>query len=302
MDWDDWLRKAAKRPSDSEDAKRDRTEQQIRDALADYPPLRGRYKTYVKGSYANNTNVRLNYDVDIAVEYTGYFYSDLRFDLEGHDKSEVGVVPSSDPYTRDEFKTDIEAALVKAFGRSSVKPGKIAFRVRENKTTLPADVVPSWEYRRYDGIGASGDPIVSIGSRVYPSSGWYKNNFPKIQVERGTAKNNRTSRRYKRMVRCLKKMQTRLVNNGVLDEELPSYFIECLVFNVPDSRFNNGSYLDDFRGVLGAIWTATQDDGDWEKWEQVHGLMYLFKGDFANLRAKAHKLVDKAWDEVGIGN
>jgi hypothetical protein len=300
VDWEDWLRTAAKRPSDHEGSERDRTEQQIRDALDDYEPLSGKYRIYVKGSYANNTNVPLNYDVDIAVEYSGYFYYDLCFDLEGHDKSEVGVVASTDDYTRDDFKADIKAALVKAFGASAIETGKIAFRVRENKTTLPADVVPSWEYKRYDGIDAWGNPVVHIGSRVYPSTGSYKNNFPKIQVERGTAKNNDTGRRYKRMVRCLKKMQTRLVENGVLDEELPSYFIECLVFNAPDGRFNTDSYLEDFRNVVGAIWAATKPDGDWDQWKEVHGLHYLFRGDFAGMRAKAHKLVDKAWDEVGV--
>lgn len=300
MDWDDWLRAAARPPSDTEDAKRDRTEQEIRDVLGRYEPLQGRYRTYVKGSYANRTNVRLNFDVDIAVEYTGYFYSDLCFDLNGHSQSEVGVVDSTDPYTREDFKRDINAALVAAFGSRAIEAGNIAYRVREDRTTLPADVVPSWEYRRYDGIDAAGNSIVHIGSRVYPSSGGYKNNFPKIQITRGTAKNDRTNRRYKRMVRCLKKMQTRLVENGTLDSELPSYLVECLVFNVPDYRFNSGSYLDDFRNVVGAVWSALQPDGGWEDWEEVHGLHYLFKGGFAKMRPAAHNLADKAWDEVGI--
>src|SRR5690348_5780726 len=110
MDWEDWLRAAAKRPSDHEDSKRERTESQIGDALANFEPLNGRpYRIFAKGSYANNTHVRLNYDVDIAVEYLGYFYSDLMFDLKGKDKSEVGVVSSSDTYSTGEFKADILA-------------------------------------------------------------------------------------------------------------------------------------------------------------------------------------------------
>lgn len=301
MDWEDWLRNAARRPSDHEDSKRDRTERQIREALRSYEPLRGKeYRVYVKGSYANNTNVRLNYDVDIAIEYYGYFYSDLCFDLEGHDKSEVGVVDSTDTYSRDDFKADIQAALELAFGASAVKAGRIAFRVREEKTTLPADVVPCWEYRRYDGIDSYGEPVVHVGSRVYPSDGGFKNNFPRIQVERGTAKNDRTSRRYKRMVRCLKRMQTYLVGRDILDEELPSYLIECIVFNVPDDRFGNSTYLQDFRSVLRYIWQQTKPEGNWAGWEEVHGLHYLFKGNPPWTRAQVHKLVDKAWDMVGV--
>ncbi|MGY1771630.1 nucleotidyltransferase domain-containing protein [Blastococcus sp. SYSU D00813] len=301
MDWEAWLRRAAQPPSDTEDGKRDRTEQQIKDALDAYAPLAGKYVVYAKGSYANNTNVRLNFDVDIAVEYTGYFYSDLSFALKGHDQSEVGVVDSDDPYTREDFKRDIKAALVRAYGASAVEPGRIALRIRENKTTLPADVVPSWEYRRYDGFDASGRPIMHVGSRVYPSDGGWVNNFPKIQVVEGIAKNNSTGRRYKRMVRCLKKMQTYLVETGELSEELPSYLVECLVYNVPNMLFGSDSYLEDFRKVLSFLWGETQEGGDWNDWVEVHGLHYLFRGGRSWTRGQVHLLADKAWDAVGIG-
>jgi hypothetical protein len=300
MNWEEWLRAAAKRPSDYENDKRDRTEEQIKEALDDYEKLRGKYTTYVKGSYANNTNVRLNYDVDIAVEYTGYFYSDLCFELEGHDKSEVGVVSSGDPYTREDFKKDIKDALVDAFGDSAVEPGKIAYRVRKNKTTLPADVVPSWEYRRYDRIDTYGNPVMHIGSRVYPSDGGWVNNFPKIQQAKGTEKNNDTKRRYKRMVRCLKKMQARLVAQGRLDKELPSYLIECIVSNVPNLRFGNITYLRDFRNVVGYIWIQTGNDGNWESWSEVHDLQYLFKGGRSWTHEEVNELALAAWSEVGI--
>jgi hypothetical protein len=300
MDWEAWLRAAAKRPSDHEDDKRDQTEEQIRVALSGYEKLRGKYVTYAKGSYANNTNVRLNYDVDIAVEYTGYFYSDLCFSLEGHDKSEVGVISTEDTYTRADFKKDIVAALRLSFGAPAVEVGRIAYRIRKGKTTLPADVVPSWEYRRYDSIDRYGQPIVNIGSRVYPSDGSYVNNFPKIQVVKGTEKNCRTKKRYKRMVRCLKKLQTRLKAQSKIAKELPSYLIECIVFNVPDDRFGNDSYLRDFRNVVGYIWKQTEVDGNWDTWTEVHGLKYLFKGDRSWTREEVHDLALMAWSEVGI--
>jgi hypothetical protein len=300
MNWEDWLHGAAKRPSDNEDAKRESTESQIRDALADYAPLQGKkYRIYTKGSYANNTNVRLDYDVDIAVEYYGYFYSDLAFELEGHDKSEVGVVDSDDPYTRAEFKRDVLGALHQAFGKTAVTAGNIAYRVREKKTTLPADVVPCWEYRRYDRIDWKGQPVYHVGSRVFPNVGAFKNNYPKIQLERGTDKNNRTGRRYKRMVRALKKLQTKLVADGLLDAELPSYFTECLVFNVPDNGFNHWTYKADMREVLRAIFNETLEDGKHAQWEEVHGLNYLFHGAFK--RTAAHKMADAAWDAMGLG-
>jgi hypothetical protein len=300
MDWEDWLRKAANPPSDNEDDKRRRTEGEIKAALADYKPLQGRpYSVYAKGSYANNTNVRLNYDVDIAVEYRGFFYCDFMFALEGASNGDVGLHDSSDPYSRADFKTDVRGALVSAYGASAVKDGTIAYRVRESKTTLPADVVPCWEYRRYDSL-VNGVPGFHEGSRVYPSSGGYKDNYPQIQLTNGIEKNNRTGYRYKRMVRALKKLQTRLVSDGALKRELPSYLIECLVYNVADDSFNNTAYMADMRAVLARLFNATLSTGDSNDWLHVHELKYLFRGSSEWSEADVHSLADAAWDALGL--
>ncbi|MDC2958158.1 nucleotidyltransferase [Streptomyces gilvifuscus] len=300
MDWEQWLRQSVKRPSDHEDGKRERTEEQIRAALRAHEPLRDRdYVVYAKGSYANNTNVRLDYDVDVAVEYKGYFYYDLEFDLKDQPKSAVDIVDSTDSYTRNEFKRDIQDALVEAFGESAVNPGRIALRVREKKTTLPADIVPCWEYRRYDRI-ENGVPVYHQGTRVYPSSGDHINNYPAQQLENGTNKNNRTKRRYKRMVRALKRLQTRLIESGTLTDELPSYLIECLVYNVPDGDFGHPTYKADMRAVLAFIFNGTLPSGDWNDWEEVNGLKYLFRGNPSWTHEQVHDLADAAWDEIGF--
>jgi hypothetical protein len=300
MDWESWLRTAADPPSDNEDQKRDRTEQEIKEALRAYEPLKGRpYVVYAKGSYANNTNVRLNYDVDVAVEYNGFFFSELAFDLKGKDQSTVGIVDSSDPYSTDDFKRDIKEALVKAFGSEAVDEGRIAYRVREKKTTLPADVVPCWEYRRYDRI-SWGVPVCHIGSRVFPSSGGHIDNFPKIQLTKGKNKNTDTGHRYKYMVRALKKLQTKLVNDGLLEEELPSYLIECLVYNVENARFGHSKYIFDMREVLATIFNATLSNGNSSEWHEVHELHYLFHGDRKWTVAQVHHLADVAWDFLGL--
>lgn len=294
-DWEDWLRSAAKRPSDYEASKRDRTEREIRDALSAYGPLRGRpYRIYVKGSYANNTNVRLNFDVDIAVEYYGFFYYDLEFDVAGQDKSVVGVVDSDDPYSRDDFKADIQAALRAAFGTDSVTKGDIAYRVRQNKTTLPADVVPCWEYRRYDATH-----VCHVGSRVFPESGGWKDNYPAIQLENGRAKTRLTGRRYKRMVRALKKLQTILVDKEILEKELPSYLVECVVYNVPNTDFNRATYLADMRNVLAFVFNETRSGGSSSDWVEVHTLNRLFGGSRWS-HHEVHDLADAAWDYISF--
>jgi len=300
MDWEAWLRKAAARPSNHEDSKREKTEKEVKVALAASDALKGRpYRVYVKGSYANNTNVRLNYDVDVAVEYYGYFYFDLVFDLEGHPKSDVGVVPSDDPYSRDEFKRDIKDALVTAFGSAAVETGSIAYRVRKKMTTLPADVVPCWEYRRYDRITA-GVASFQQGSCVYPTGESRKANYPQQQYDNGVTKNEATGRRYKRMTRVLKRLQTRLLDAGVELDSIASYHVECIVYNVPDDHFNHLTYKADLRAVLAFMFNQTLADGNWNDWKEVNGLKYLFRGGGGPTRAQVHAFASAAWDKVGF--
>jgi tRNA nucleotidyltransferase (CCA-adding enzyme) len=63
--------------SESEQVQQDRAERMIRDAINAHPTFKGTaIRVYAKGSYANNTNVRLDSDVDIVVENHDCFYYD----------------------------------------------------------------------------------------------------------------------------------------------------------------------------------------------------------------------------------
>lgn len=156
-DWESTLRSWKNPPSDVEDHKRDRTEEQIRGALRASEALKAAgLQVYAKGSYKNNTNVRLDYDVDIAAECTVFYYYDLIDDVEGLDPTTIDVTNYSGGYTQEAFEHDVEAALVAEFGRRAVTPGKIAFRVRESRLTLPADVVPCFSYRLIYGRNFGG--------------------------------------------------------------------------------------------------------------------------------------------------
>jgi hypothetical protein len=104
------------------------------------------------------------------------------------------------------------------------------------------------------------------------------------------------------MVRALKKLQTRLVDAGSLDSELPSYLVECLVYNVPDTNFNHrDDYLADMQGVLASIHNATLAAGNANDWLHVHELVYLFRGDDTWSQTDVRALADAAWDELGLG-
>jgi tRNA nucleotidyltransferase (CCA-adding enzyme) len=73
-DWESWLQRAAQPASATEEAKRDRTEQRVREAIRASSEIPSSVKVYVKGSHKNNTNVRQDADVDVCVEWTEFFY------------------------------------------------------------------------------------------------------------------------------------------------------------------------------------------------------------------------------------
>jgi tRNA nucleotidyltransferase (CCA-adding enzyme) len=109
-EWETKLASWIKPASQSEEDKRRRTEKAIADALkaAILPPG---MKTYAKGSYANNTNVRLDSDVPIAVEFTRIYYYDLIGDLKTSKAQDAGISAGgpSGPYSGVNGPTELKA-------------------------------------------------------------------------------------------------------------------------------------------------------------------------------------------------
>ena len=96
-DWEAWLATAAQPASATEEQERDRTEARIRDAVRRAPDLPPTLSIYTKGSYANNTNVRRDADVDVAVEWTETFKVDTWGKTAGLSAAERNAVKSGDP-------------------------------------------------------------------------------------------------------------------------------------------------------------------------------------------------------------
>ena len=113
--------------SDTEQDKQDRTERMIREAVAEHRAFDTcQLSIYAKGSYANNTNVRADSDVDVAVECT---------EVEYWEESKPGAHPPGSPYegswTPHRLRTELGAALTPSFpGKSTprVQPRSSPFR------------------------------------------------------------------------------------------------------------------------------------------------------------------------------
>jgi hypothetical protein len=277
-DWESVFTAWGNSPSQTEQDEIARAEREIRAALDDFTRLGDReFRVYPKGSHRRGTNVRRGSDIDMAIELRGVKGSpswqyDTIHDAKGLSKSDLGMVdlpPAEvERLKPDQFKQDVHDALVKAFGQRAVTWSNKCIKVREG-TSLPADVVPCRYYRRYDGRDRYHE-----GIQIRPDSGPLIINWPKQDDDNGTAKNTRTSLRYKRAVRGMKALENEMTDAGLI-KEVPSFLIECAVFNVPDSEFGSTSNYSNSVSAL-RVMAAAIADGSYGSWVEVNWLKYLF--------------------------
>ena len=101
---------------------------------------------FAQGSYSARTNVRQNSDVDICVRYNATFFT---YYPDGMSRETVGNIPGTMAFA--DFKSMVQKALEDYFGKAGVTRGNKAFDVHANTYRIDADVVPTFEYRRYTG-------------------------------------------------------------------------------------------------------------------------------------------------------
>lgn len=295
-DWEAWLQAASRPASAEEEEKRDRTEARIRRAIARSPEIRpSSVRIFVKGSYANNTNVRLDADVDIAVEWRSGFKTAKMFEAENLTDAQLNLIDADLP-TPSEFRAQVERALIAEFGTADVDTsGNKAITVAGDRSTLDADVVPCFRMRRYHSR-----TVWHEGIWLYPKNGRRVENWPQQNYDNGVSKNKHTGGRYKKIVRCLKRLENDMLVRGVLREEVHSYLIECLVWNAANTAFGYARLLDDLRSVFRSIWTPLRSDETCSDWGEINELKYLFRASQRWTRQEAFAFIDKAWDEVGV--
>lgn len=277
-DWHSFFDSWASPPSQAELDERDRTEKEIRNALEAWPAVaRRNFQVYAKGSYRSLTNVRRGSDIDLAVELVGAWAGDKSFIVEKAfaakdlTDGDLGLVNAPPDYAqaRHSFKDDCVNALTNAFGPTMVERHNKCITVSGRSTTLPADVVPCSTHRRYDSRTAAHD-----GIEITPDRGPKIINWPQQDYDNGVAKNTRTSKRYKRVVRGVKALENKMVEAG--HPEVPSWLLECLVYNVPGSKFSSPSNYVNVLHVLAWLSEELGSTVGRGEWHEVNELKYLF--------------------------
>ena len=218
-----------------------KTHESIRIALNSYNwPTGVNFEVYLQGSYKNSTNIRGDSDVDVVAQLNSAFVSDLS-NLADYQKILFKQVHSDATYLWTNFRADVICALRNYFGYSAVNDtGNKSLKVVGNSNRLPADVVACIQYRKYKAFMSLNDQSYVEGMEFYTlREGRRVVNFPKVHYQNGTEKNGRTFNRFKQTIRIFKNARTNLVTHGIINQELaPSYFLECLLYNVPDSNFS----------------------------------------------------------------
>jgi hypothetical protein len=160
----------------------------------------------------------------------------------------AGLTPAT--YSYADFRTHVVAALQKSFG-ADVKPGTNAIKIKANGSRRSADVIVATEFRRYySGLG----PQYEKGICFFTSAGDRIINYPKQHSANCTAKHQATSMWFKPMVRILKNMRSKLIDDGFIDNgTAPSHFLEGLLYNVPKGKFGK-TYVETFVAAMNWIY------------------------------------------------
>lgn len=282
--------------SDTEQEKQERTERMVRDAIANHEAFRNcRLSVYAKGSYANNTNVQADSDVDISVQCHEVVYRDYA--------PGATHLPSS-PYTGiwmpEKLRAEIMAALKAKFPGQVDTTGSTAIAVHSSSARVDADVVPCFDYHYYFSSGGHRE-----GTKVFPRSGSSFENYPAQHLANGRSKNNATNKSFKRAVRILKRVENLMASSGN-HREVPSYFVECLVYNCPNIILNRSTWMSTIEGVLVHIWEQLQGDAepanDDARWLEVNGAKYLFSSSQKWSRKDGRDFAKAAWNYLGFAS
>lgn len=280
--------------STTEQEKQVRTERMIKAAIDAHPAFKGvALSTYSKGSYPNNTNVRADSDVDIAVQCSEAEY----WDEVSPASRPTGGASYTGIWTAAKLRTELVAALRTAFGNQVDTSGTTAIRVNSSTARVDADVVPCFDHVDYLAGGQRRE-----GTKVFRKNGDDFENYPAQHLAQGRAKNARTGQKFKEAVRVLKRVENAMVVSGD-HREVPSFFVECLVYNCPDHLFSAVTWEDRVRRLLFHIWDGTHGDvepADGDRWMEVNDVKYLFHPTQAWSRKDGRDFAHAAWNYLGL--
>jgi hypothetical protein len=300
MNWEDKFQSWSQPLSQNERTKCENAERAIKRAIRDDKTLsKLNIRVFPQGSYCAGTNIRLDSDVDICICLREPFFTDYP---PGKTREDLGLVKGSPAFS--EYKRLIENALVYEFGKTSVKRGDKAFNIHKNSYRIDADVVPTYAHRRYTGKYNSDGThhyITPTGVELISDKGKAIINWPEQTFENRNDKNDKTGKRFKRIIKILKVLRNEMQEVHIKEaDNIASFLIESLIWNVPNSGFGHAKLSDDVKFVIAHCYNYTLSDEKCKEWREVNELKYLFRSSQPWTRVQAHDFLSAAWTYIGF--
>lgn len=296
MSWEDTFKSWSAAPSATEQQKMENAETAIRKAIKANKDLADMDITIIpQGSYRARTNVRLDSDVDICIYLNSTFFP--RYP-PGKTKEDYGNIDGSISFSN--YKNLVYQALGEYFSWENVDRGNKAFDIHSNTYRVDADVVPAFAYRYYKGNGWD-NYIQPVGIAFDTVNKGRIINWPYQSYENGKAKHERTGRRYKKMVRIVKRLRNKMQEAGISAAHgIGSFLIESSVWNVPAEGFNHDTYTADVRYVIADCFNKTRLQDRYGAMKEVNNIKLLFGDHQPWTPEQAHTFFSAAWEYLGF--
>lgn len=193
-------------------------------------------KLFIQGSYANNTNVRTQSDVDIAVVQEEVFQTEYRIS-GSYPQSDADYNFSVASPAAKSFKDEVQECLKAKFTNDVERKNK-SIKVHGNSYRKDADTVPCRRYKDFRNDFSKNASNYIGGIVIIADDNQRIINYPEQHIENGKRKNVETNLYFKKMVRILKNIRYVMSDNEILSaDNVSSFGLESLLWNVPNNKF-----------------------------------------------------------------
>lgn len=187
----------------------------------------------VQGSYANDTCVKQDSDVDIAVIHCQPFKAKF---INGFKNIDYGFADYKGDFNLIDFKGQILDKLNSRFN-GQVKGHDKSIKVEGNTYRKDCDVVPCERYRNYAFLNSSDPNVYASGILIKTDKGQEIINYPEVHYKNEVDKNNKTKGMFKKIVRVFKNIANDFSEKNTLSKTISSFKLECLLYNAPNQEF-----------------------------------------------------------------
>ncbi len=263
-----------KKSSDTEEQKIENAISMIKSAIDNHDYFNEKnIEIFAQGSYANNTNVKLDSDVDVNIMLKDTFYSEYK---EGKSSDDYGFTDGTNNY--DDYKREVLKALQNKFGLDNVIVGNKSFKIDSNTYRVEADAVPSFQYRNYRNDNNTNSNNYIEGTKFFARDNSEVINYPKVHIQNGIQKNSNTQRRFKRLVRIFKRIRYKMIEDNIeVSDNITSFLLECLIWNLPNNYLTNyQTWTERLKQAIIYLYNQTETAETCKDWGEVSEHFYLF--------------------------